>query len=187
MKKVGALSNYYIFKIKEHEEIKEKLISLILNEEKIIKTDNLGQKMTTNHFKKGDNYVFPYSKLYINLISKYLSKFVDDYSDYALDNSGERMVCKMSKPWFQMYTEEGHHTWHVHPEASFFTTYFLELPDDASPTYYKDYIGNEHAIEAEEGDLLIMPSFFSHCAIPNKSCRRIVIAADLKLQPSNKY
>ena len=85
--------------------------------------------------------------------------------------------------WFQQYNTKGHHDWHQHRGSTWSCVYYLELAQDGPPTVLRDILNpnKEWAPKVKEGDILIFPSFVTHCSPPNTgNSRKTVIAFNIK-------
>ena len=80
--------------------------------------------------------------------------------------------------WFKQYEENGYHGWHNHSGTQFTNIYFLELPDKKYKTEICGLNGKLIEYEAEEGQILTMPSFLLHREKPNGSKRQTIISFD---------
>ena len=77
--------------------------------------------------------------------------------------------------WFQQYGKNSEHTWHIHADANWANSYFLELPDPAFKTEIKI---KDKIIEYEvkEGQLICFPAYLLHRSKPNGDQRKTAIA-----------
>ena len=85
----------------------------------------------------------------------------------------------LSEPWFQQYHQTDTHCWHRHPKSVYNVVYYLELPPDSHPTVLRNPLNIQQMItpNVQQGDLLIFPSFITHCSPPNPSTHRKSIIA----------
>lgn len=71
--------------------------------------------------------------------------------------------------WFQQYSEQGSHGWHIHA-GNFSGVVYLDLPQGAPVTLFCDPITKQtFKPDASEGDIVIFPSFLLHKSAPNFS------------------
>ena len=145
-------------KIEEHEEYKEKLLSLIdkmpdSSHETVTKTDwNLNPDIPREYLD-----VF-----YQEILGKYTEKQKEFYEAKALD---------ISNGWFQQYTDNSYHVWHNHGRANFTNVYFLELLNKEHRTEIKDV-----EYDAEEGYLITFPAMLHHRCKIVLSGRKTIIS-----------
>ena len=82
--------------------------------------------------------------------------------------------------WFQKYKHSDNHVWHIH-SGSYTGVFYVEFPQDSPKT---QLLLNEKVIdlEAEEGDIVIFPSFIKHRSPVNTSNNsKIIISYNLDL------
>ena len=176
MKIINVTTNYFVFKVKEHLELKDKIL-------KSIDLDNLP------HYddKKGtQSLYYDYGQQikgkYVSIYYSYLTKYFDKFINYLNEHTENKFHFRNSL-WIQSYRKNDMHAWHLHDDCCFFSTYFLELPKNSKPTIFKDGNNVIQEVQAEEGDLIIMPSVFVHCASKHESDeRRTVIASNIYLK-----
>ena len=150
------LTSMFIMKIEEHEEYKERLLSLIdkmpdSSYGPITKTDWELDKDTPREYLD----VF-----YQEIFGKYTEKQMEFYKADSLD---------ISNGWFQQYTDNSYHFWHNHARANFTNVYFLELPNKEHRTEIKDV-----EYDAEEGDLITFPAMLHHRSKPSDGRKTVI-------------
>lgn len=97
------------------------------------------------------------------------------YFDQLIAHAGYQLLM-VHNLWFQQYTTGSEHNWHVHRDCQFTSVYYLELPDSAPRTEYKDpYTGLIGDIQVQEGDIITFPSFMIHRAPKNTDLQRKTI------------
>lgn len=76
--------------------------------------------------------------------------------------------------WFQQYSTSDTHNWHQHRGASWSNVYYVELPDDAPRTMFRQPTDSNAIFvpDVKEGDVLTMPGFVWHSSQPNMSRQR---------------
>tara|TARA_Y100000389_G_C17321962_1_gene443563 strand:- start:158 stop:760 length:603 start_codon:yes stop_codon:yes gene_type:complete len=96
--------------------------------------------------------------------------------------------CRIKGMWYQQYVKNNTHGWHIHGE-NYTGVYYLELPDDTPRTELIDQydINKKITIDANEGDIVIFPSFIIHRApkVLNDS-RKTIISFNLEFDIVNK-
>jgi len=163
--KIKKIDSFYIItKIKEHNEIKNKLLSLI-NKMPDSKFDNVSKTDWNIHadFKR------EYLEFFYGMIIPYMSK---------MTNLLKENKWWIRNAWFQQYNKNSHHEWHRHPQANFTNVYYLELPEKNMTTKILNEINNEIIdIPSKEGDLITFPAYMLHCSKPIlKNTRKTIIS-----------
>ena len=84
--------------------------------------------------------------------------------------------------WYQQYAKNSVHNWHIHGE-NYTGVYYLELPDDTPKTELIDQYDKKITVEANEGDVVIFPSFIIHRGpkVLNDS-RKTIISFNLEFE-----
>jgi hypothetical protein len=78
--------------------------------------------------------------------------------------------CKIYNIWFQQYSKNSFHNWHVHTECQWTSVYYLDLPDATPRTELIDPITKKIVtLDIKEGDIVCFPSFVIHRAPINQS------------------
>ena len=74
------------------------------------------------------------------------------------------------------------HNWHIHGE-NYTGVYYLELPDDTPKTELIDQYDKKITVKANEGDIVIFPSFIIHRGpkVLNDS-RKTIISFNLEFE-----
>jgi hypothetical protein len=101
-------------------------------------------------------------------------------SKYRAINSLMKEVVKTSSFWFQQYSSQDNHTYHIHRNSIFSCVYYVDFDEETPKTTFKLFNGEEFEIEAKEGEVLMFPSYLSHTSKENKSDKvKTVIAFNL--------
>ena len=88
--------------------------------------------------------------------------------------------------WYQHYRKNSVHNWHIHGE-NYTGVYYLELPDDTPKTELIDQHDKKITVQANEGDIIIFPSFIIHRGpkVLNDS-RKTIISFNLEFEDISK-
>jgi hypothetical protein len=158
---------YRVTKLKEHKQIKDKILDLIDKSP----GGSSGNITRTDWYEgKGED------KLYF----KFLLPIITPYIEEVVTEIGHKQ-CRIETYWYQQYQHNSEHPWHTHPLCGWSNVYYLEFPDDAPPIEIKIPFSNEIITpKLEEGDVLTLPSNFFHRSPPNLSMKRkTVVTYDL--------
>jgi hypothetical protein len=143
-------TSYIVTKIKEHEQIKNELLSLI---NKIPK--NKYQEISHTDWNLPKDYKREYLEYFYNIIKPYMLEMTGLLNEktWSIQNG-----------WFQQYYKKDIHVWHRHQKVNFTNVYYLELPKDTLVTKIKPELNNEktYALKAIEGDMVTFPACISH-------------------------
>jgi hypothetical protein len=97
-----------------------------------------------------------------------------------MDDMSRVLKCKswlISNGWFQQYTNNDFHDWHLHNEVNYTNVYYLELPDKDEKTQIYNILDNTIIdIDIKEGDLVTFPSHLIHRSKPLQSKRKTIIS-----------
>ena len=165
-----VLSSMFVTKIEEHEEYKERLLSLIdempeSSYETVTRTDwNVSQDIPREYLK-----LFYQEILYGK--NKYMEKQNKFYEVDELPLAPNTELLRISNGWYQQYTNNSQHIWHRHGEVNFTNVYFLELPNKEHRTEIKDV-----EYDAEEGYLITFPAMLLHRCKKVSGGRKTVIS-----------
>jgi len=154
---------FIILKIDNHLEVKNKILDAIKYAGK-----NKYQEIYNTDWGKDKNYPRPYYEFLkdiFNNISETVTK-IYQYSDKL----------EVKNYWFQQYTNNDSHDWHIHKNCLFSCVYYIELCDETPKTSFKLF-NEEFDISINEGEVLIFPSFLLHCSKPNKSNKTKTVVA----------
>jgi uncharacterized protein YjlB len=168
MKQVIQNCPFYLYKVPNHIELKKKILKAIadagifsigLPDQKIFNTD---WHLPPNHNRPYFEHIHP-------VIQKHNAELIKTTgvpADSGLD---------LKNYWFQQYKEGDCHGWHIHGGAVFSNVYYVDLPNEAVKTTFKN--GEEtFEVPVEEGHILTFPACFLHCSKPNKADIKTVIS-----------
>lgn len=163
---------YFLFPYSKHVEMKEELINTI-SEENGVTVDNLDQIEKTDYFVSYENKKKKYHDLLIN------NNFTDEIDNCLKEKSIGPW--KLVDLWYQIYTTNGTHSWHVHETCHWSFVYYLQLPPKSKGTIIRDaYSLTEIDLAQKEGDIFIFPSQIKHCSPINfDNNEKIIIAGNI--------
>ena len=158
---------YKITEIKEHFQIKDKVLDLISKSPGDV-SGNISR--TDWQAGKGDD------KLYFRFLLPILAPYIEE----VVREIGHK-ECHLETYWFQQYEHNSEHPWHTHPLCGWSNVYYLEFPEDGPPIEIKMPFSNKIVTpKLKEGDLLTFPSNFFHRSPVNHSMKRkTVVTYDL--------
>lgn len=151
-----------IYKVVEHEEIKEELLALHdqmrgmypLLKENPEGFNSLRTKLRERVLGVLEPYFLQYAKEYGFNDIKTNRVWVTHYNDHVQRNGG----------------------WHNHPFSSLASAYQLDVPSSEQTTRFLN-----HDVELKEGDLVVFPSFLAHSSPDIKGDVKTVIGADFDI------
>jgi hypothetical protein len=142
-------------KFKYHKEIKEKLLDMINKSYSYhMVNDFYGDDINRCDWSENLNY----NREWITYVKPKLQEHFDQCAvDLNYENSAVEGM------WYQQYIKDNTHTWHIHGE-NYTGVYYLEFPKNSPKTELIDQIdiNKKTVINAEEGDVVIFPSFIIH-------------------------
>lgn len=146
-----------IKKFNAHDHIKTELLTMIENS----KFKNILVNEDTYNISKCD---WEFSD---NFNREYVRFFIDDLCEHLMDIGKQNFFkdLKINKLWFQQYSENDVHGWHIHGDCQFTGVYYLNLPDNAPKTkILEPFTKTIIELDIHEGDIAIFPSFLLHKA-----------------------
>jgi hypothetical protein len=160
---------YFLFPYSKHAEIKNDLIDAIY-EETGISIDNIDQIKKTDFFTSYDKRKKKYHELLIN------NNFTDEIN--AQIQTKSIGPWKLIDLWYQVYTNNGNHSWHVHGTCHWSFVYYVQLPENSKGTIVRDPYNLEQIdLNQKEGDIFIFPSQIKHCSPINFDHNEKIIVA----------
>ena len=161
-------SFYLVNEIKEHKKNKDKLLNLIEKIPLSNLNEDIHAKVTHADWFLDQNCKREYLEFFYKMITPYM------------DDMSQVLKCKswlISNGWFQQYTNNDFHDWHLHTEVNYTNVYYLELPDKVEKTQIYNVIDNTIIdIDVKEGDLVTFPSHLIHRSKPLQSKRKTIIS-----------
>tara|TARA_R110000744_G_scaffold186009_1_gene305400 strand:- start:710 stop:1249 length:540 start_codon:yes stop_codon:yes gene_type:complete len=162
--KFFELKSYYIVTdIKEHKQIKQKLLDLI----------NLMPNSSFKSISKTDwNLPKEHKREYLNYFYGMLSPYLNEMCEKL-----KCTTCSIDNGWFQVYNKNDKHEWHTHPKTNYTNVYYLNLPNKSIRTNVYDLMSNKiiDDLEVNEGQLLTLPANFIHRSPSNNTNDKKII------------
>ena len=161
MKFYNLKSFYILTYIKEHQQNKNKLLSLI-NKMQLSSINNNKDVISKTDW----NLPKEIKREYINFFYKMVTPY--------MDNMAVKLKCKswnISNAWYQVYKKQDTHGWHIHENNNYTNVYYLDLPEQNIKTQLYDVKDNKiiDEIQIEEGHLFTFPAHIIHRSPPNIS------------------
>jgi len=159
-------SFYFVNKIKEHKENKNKLLKLI---EKIPVNNLVTERENILHtdWNLPKEYKREYLDFFYNIISPYMNEIMKKV--YCLKWS-------IGNGWFQQYKKDNEHHWHNHCGANYSNVYYLEMPNkDMKTEFYNILTKKIITFNIQEGDLITFPAHILHRSKKIKNSQRKTI------------
>jgi hypothetical protein len=166
----------HVVSLKEHFEIKPVILDLIEKSvnEKLVNATEMVSKTDWRYSNSSD-------RKYLNFVMPFLQKNL-----FEVCKKYNSIGLKIGNAWFQQYLQDDVHEWHIHGYSHLSAVYFLEIPNNTIKTEIKDLSNNIIQYEANEGDIVIFPSFLYHRSPMNKTkSRKTIISLNIDL--SQKY
>jgi len=157
-----------ISKLKQHEDVKEKILDYINQQENCEELIGDGNNITRVDWNTSR---FDNTRPWVQLIGSLLGAHILEWSsDYGYSGF------EVAEMWFQQYDKGAIHNWHVHG-CNFTGIYYVDLPDDVSKTEYLDPCDfkNIKTLDVNDGDVVIFPSYMFHRSPTNESDKRKTI------------
>jgi hypothetical protein len=180
---------YFLFPYSKHDEIKEHVIKEIYKEEgnSVNVCTNSVNSTDDDLIEKTDYYITyterrnKYQELLIN------NNFTDEINMQLQSKSIG--AWKLIDMWYQIYTTNGRHDWHIHGGSHWSFVYYLQLPPQAKGTMLREtYSQKNIELNYNEGDVLIFPSQVTHCSPINFDNReKIIVAGNIDADYSESY
>jgi hypothetical protein len=155
MKKTKTEVAILLESFKKHKEIKKQLLNLIQNnysENLYVKDDLYSQSISKLDWSMSSNFEREWVKLFKPYLQEHFNK--------CANILGYR-TCHIKNLWFQQYTKNDTHAWHIHSDH-YTGVYYLEFPKKSTKTEIVDHFNKKTKINAKEGDIVIFPSFLVH-------------------------
>ena len=159
MKVIEQKAPFFVFDVSIHNEIKPSVVAAI-ESMGLYSLINEKQHIAHTDWHLGADTHRPYYGLVLPAIQDVVSK-INNLLGYT-----DPLTIK--NYWFQKYSKDGYHNWHIHKNSVFNAVYYLSLPEGASKTSFKLF-EEEFSVDVKEGQILIFPSMYLHCSKLNMS------------------
>ncbi len=167
--------------LKEHKDIKKKLLSLINN----TKSDflNTNDQYSNDLIHRLDwNESRDFTREWVKFLKPYLQKHFDEC---AIKLGYQK--ANITNIWFQQYNQNGKHGWHIHSE-NYTGVYYLKFSSkDAKTELINPFNHNpKMVINAKEGDIAIFPSYVIHRATKQiDDLKKIIVSFNFNFENIN--
>lgn len=141
----------------------------------------------------------------VSALAEFAKRSIFDAARHANSeywHAGMNIAVNIHESWCHVTRQGGYHDMHTHPNSSWSLIYYLETADMDHDTknglnrFYNPFnnmyldagtawntANNSIDIKAEEGQMIIFPSWIQHCALPYLGQRpRFVIAANARVE-----
>jgi hypothetical protein len=149
----------FIGVLSEHAEIKDKILHNINN---MKEAERIVNEKTDTNITRCD-WTVPrevnreYIPFFMPALTNYMGRLIEIIGYDA---------CDIHNIWFQQYTKNSTHDWHVHLQCQWTNVYYVEMPEDAPQTQLLIPWENNKVItlDVKEGQMVTFPSFVIHKA-----------------------
>jgi hypothetical protein len=178
MKKIKLETPCLVFKFKEHNKIKKKLMSLINNSKDYSlnnKNEYYSDLIHSLDFKNSSDH----SREWVIYLRKYLEK----YFLKAANKLGYQNI-DVKNIWFQKYKKGGQHGWHIHGE-NYTGVYYLNFSKNSAKTELIEPFSQNKKIKINlfEGDIVMFPSYVVHRATEQKELfNKVIISFNIEFK-----
>ena len=160
MKKIKLNTCAFVMKVAEHDWFKDYMLGYIKNQpttKLVVGKDDI----TNTDWNDSYDTNREYARKFISIIQPYLTQIIKELGLSSI---------QIQNIWYQQYSKDSTHYWHVHAGATWSAVYYIELPDTSIKTELFDIPENKiiNDIEINEGDLFLFPSNILHRSPPNK-------------------
>lgn len=152
---------YIITDIKEHQQNKDTLLSLI-NKMEYSKINNGKDVISKTDWNLSQNTKREYVSFFLSMITPYMNIMAN------------KLKCKswdIHNAWYQIYKKGDTHSWHIHQQVNYTNIYYVDLPEEKIQTQLYDIIENKiiDEIQIKEGQLFTFPAHIIHRSPINTS------------------
>ena len=161
-------------KVKHHDELKHQLLDYIESSPAESHTN-----VSKVDFKTNNNRTPPYHNIVKTAVLPTLVEAVERYG-FKVKKAEELVIKPM---WFQQYEQGSDFNWHNHDKTVAFV-YYTELPegDQLTTEFFDPWTGEIFTVDAEEGDVVVFPSFVMHNSPVNRTgLRKTVFAGNVQV------
>lgn len=174
MKKILLKDFIFQGRIKDHELIRDKLLSEI-------------EKTPSTTIKRNPGSIDSVSKLDWEWASNTERKWTRIFDEHFFDAIEDflsvtpYLSIELKEMWFQQYVKCDMHNWHTHGEQ-YTGVYYLEFPKGSSKTELVfPYDHSKHKIPVEEGDIIFFPAHVAHRGTTNFTDRKTIISFNFSI------
>ncbi len=165
MKFYEMKSFYILTDIKEHNENKQKFLSLI---------DKMPQSSLEGISKTDWNLPKEQKREYLDYFYQLITPYMNEMS--------KQLKCKtwnIDNGWFQIYGKEDTHGWHTHQKSNYTNVYYLHLPDNTMKTEVYDVTNNTiiNDFNVKEGQILTFSAGTIHRSPVNLTNENKIVIA----------
>jgi len=177
-KKYFVHTPFVIAKFPLHKKIKKDLLNQIDKSKGSPfknKKGHMNDNLDKTDWPLSDNFKRPWVKKYGSVIGNFLTEQAMHLGFTQID---------LSRLWYQQYKKGQTHGWHEHAR-NYTGVYYLEFPKNSEPTQFlaPQNLHQSFSLKAQEGDILIFPSFIIHRSAPMKiNKRKTIISWNIDLQ-----
>tara|TARA_R100001132_G_C3237716_1_gene69741 strand:+ start:61 stop:654 length:594 start_codon:yes stop_codon:yes gene_type:complete len=158
--------------LKDHEKLKDTLVSLIKDTKADFledKNEYFGDLIHKLDWKNSQDK----SRKWVQFIQPHLQKYFNE----CANKLGYQTV-NINNLWFQQYNKNGKHGWHIHGD-NYTGVYYVKFSEKAARTELIDPFSQDKKIiiNAKEGDIVIFPSYVIHRAVEQQdNSEKIIIS-----------
>ncbi|ATW88279.1 putative 2-oxoglutarate-Fe(II)-dependent oxygenase superfamily protein [Halohasta litchfieldiae] len=156
---------YVIVPFEGHHQRKEKLLEILDNS--IAAQDAMdGSNLLSTDYHIADQHKGEYMDFIGEDLAKCLAAGLEKIVLH--EDSDQDVELEIKDSWFQRYSKNNAHDWHIHKKCGWAAVYYVELPEDSKPTLFQTNDGAVIEPNATEGDVIIFPAYLWHCSPKNK-------------------
>ena len=165
-------------KVERHDEVKDKLMDLIVNNESGA-TEYDGGFISRTDYHLDENHTRTYLPLFFEIIEPILQ----EQSNFFMSKEAN-----VHHAWFQQYYKSQFHSPHNHGALGYSSVTYIKFNKDIhQPTVFiapfNDPLGNliEFAPDIDEGQIIFFPAMITHYVLPSKTNDiRIILSLNVR-------
>lgn len=174
MKKILLKDFIFQGRVKDHELVRDKLLSEISKSEfeTIIKSEDRFESIQRFDWCNAKDM----SRKWIRIFTPHFNSIVNEFLSIT-----PYLSIELIEMWFQQYCKYDMHDWHTHGEQ-YTGVYYLEFPRGSSRTeLVSPYDHSKQLIDVEEGDIIFFPAHVAHRGTTNFSNRKTIISFNFSI------
>ena len=174
MKKILLKDFIFQGRVKDHEMIRDKLLSEIDNAEcdTLEKSETRFESLYRFDWRNAEDM----SRKWIRTFTPHFNCVIDKFLTIT-----PYLSIELAEMWFQQYQKYDMHDWHTHGEQ-YTGVYYLEFPTGSSQTeLVSPYDHSKHLIDVEEGDIIFFPAHVAHRGTTNLTKRKTIISFNFSI------